>query len=88
MKPIPESKQNLELDDTLARIVKELSSSVVGQFHHYQLLGSSSRLWITPSETGKMDPKVSSDLSLIRVHAGFLGLVPESLRKRASRSAV
>ncbi len=32
MKRIPESKQNLELDDTLAKIVKELSSSVVGQF--------------------------------------------------------
>jgi hypothetical protein len=73
MKRIPESKQNLELNDTLAKIVKELS-----------FFG----LWITPSETSKINSIVSPDLSLIRVHAGFLGLVPESLRKRASRSAV
>jgi hypothetical protein len=73
MKRILESKQSLELDDTLARIVKELSCF---------------GLWITPSETSKINPQVPPDLSLIRVHAGFLGFVPESLRKRASRSAV
>jgi len=35
MKRIPESKQNLELNDTFAKIVKELSALVMGQFEFF-----------------------------------------------------